>query len=341
MDKETLKKTLAAVRIAVIAIALAVIGFSGIYTVSEQERAVITQFGKVIGESGAGLHFKIPFIQNVRKVNMTTVGMTFGYQDTGGMQQSIEGESFMITKDFNFVNVDFYVEWRVSSPTAFLYHSEDPVGLLRNILQSEARSVVSSYIVDDVLTTAKSAIQTAVREGVMSKVDEYDIGIFVSNVSLQDAEPPTAAVVSAFKNVENAKQHKDTEINGANKYANEIIPQARAEADKITKDAEAVREARINEATGQTARFNAMFSEYIRNKEITKTRMYLEAMEEIMPGMKTIVGGEDITKILDLSKSADADTVRNAAVDAAGGTGSVTGADITTGLEGMEGGAAQ
>jgi len=322
VDKDMIKKVMRFVQVGVVALITVVLVYNSVYTVNEQERAVVTQFGKVMDEQGAGLHFKVPFVQNVRKVNMAIVGMELGYRTTNGVEASVESESFMITRDFNFVNVDFYVEWKVDNPAKFLYHSQNPEALLRNILQSEARSVVSSYNVDDVLTTAKVPIQTAVREGVMAKLAEYDIGIYVANVLVQDAEPPTEEVITAFKNVENAKQNKDTEINMANTYANQIIPQARADADKIVKEAEAIHDARINEANGQTARFNAMFSEYIRNKDITKTRMYLEAMEVIMPGMKTIIGGEDLTKILDLSKGAtEDDVVRNAAVTGEGATG--------------------
>jgi len=317
MDTATWKRTLNMIRGIALGLLAIVLVYGSIYTVSEQERAVITQFGKVVDEQGAGLHFKIPFVQNVRKVNMTTQGMEFGYSSSSGHDVSIESESVMITKDFNFVNVDFYVVWQVTQPAQYLYNSADPEGLLRNILQSEARSIVSSYDVDDVLTTAKVDIQTSVRDGVQTKLDEYAIGMYVSNVSLLDAEPPTAEIVAAFKNVENAKQNKDTEINIAKTYANQVIPQARADADRIMREAEGIREARINEATGQTARFNAMFSEYIRNKDITKTRMYLETMEEIMPGTKTIIDSSDITKIMDLNRSAEPDTVRNAAVDAA------------------------
>ena len=311
------KKLINMIKIGVVAIVAVILVYGSVYTVSEQEQAVITQFGKYVETTDAGLRFKIPFIQRVQKVPTITKGMTFGYQIVNGQETSNENESFMITKDFNFVNVDFYVEWKVSDPVAFLFNSADPEGLLRNILQSEARSVVSGYIVDDVLTTGKTTIQNTVRENVTRKVDEYNLGISVVNVAMQDAEPPTEEVRSAFKNVENAKQNMETEINGANTYANQIIPQARAEANKLVQEAEAVKEARTNEAHGQTARFNAMFTEYIQNKDITKTRMYLETMESILPNVKTIVDSSDITKIMDLNRNTDSDTTRNAAVDAA------------------------
>ncbi len=301
MDPEQLKKVSQSIKIGIGVLIVLLLGFNSFYTVNEQQKAVIMQFGKAISTSDAGLHFKIPLIQSVRNVKMTTNGMEFGYRTVEETNESVESESFMITKDFNFVTVDFYVEWRVSDPTKYLFNSADPEGLLRNILQAEARSVVSSYNVDDVLTTAKSEIQAKVKESVLYKLDEYDLGIVVSNLTIQDTEPPTQEVIAAFKNVENAKQHKDTEINLANTYNNEVIPKARAEADKIIKEAEADKEARINEAKGQVARFNEMFKQYILNKDITKSRIYLETMEQILPDVKVFVdGGSDTLKVLNI-----------------------------------------
>jgi membrane protease subunit HflK len=196
------------------------------YTVSEQEQAVITQFGKAYTRTDAGLHFRIPIVQQVHKVNMTTRGMELGYMSQGlhsEINVNVETESFMITKDFNFVTIDFYVEWRVSDATKFLFKSNDPEGLLRNILQSEARSIVSSFNVDDILTTAKPEIQSKMKEAVLEKLEYYDLGLTITNISIQDAQPPTDYVVAAFKNVENSKQTKETDINIANTYSNGVI----------------------------------------------------------------------------------------------------------------------
>jgi len=290
---------------AVIIVFAALLVFSSIYTVNVQQEAVIVQFGKAVGTEKAGLHFRIPFVQTISLVDMTTRGMEIGYNPANNAH--VESESFMITKDFNFVNVDFYVEWKVSDPTKFLFSSKDPVALLRNIMQAEARNVVASYDVDDVLTTAKFEIQKRVKEGVVKKVDAYKLGIMISNVSIQDTEPPTAEVITAFKDVENAKQNKDTEINFAYKYKNEILPAAAAEADRIVKDAEGVKQSRINEATGQVARFNELYAEYARNKDITRTRMYLETMEAVLPGMDVIITDQsgDVLKLLNLGEGGE------------------------------------
>ncbi len=291
MNTDATKKIVLYTQIAVVAVVLVLLFFNSMYTVSEQQQAVVLQFGRAISTQGAGLHYKIPFVQNIRLVDITTKGMEFGYQNNSDYTQTVESESLMITNDFNFVNVDFYVEYKVSDPVKYLYMSRDPEGLLKNILQSEARSVVSAYNVDDVLTTAKSEIQTKVRDGVLFKVNQYDLGLMISNITIQDTEPPTEEVIAAFKNVENAKQNKDTEINNARTYYNEELPQARADADKIVKEAEAIKESRINESKGQVARFNEMYTEYSRNKEITRSRMYLETMEKILPDLKVYIDG--------------------------------------------------
>lgn len=282
----------------------------GWFTVSEQENAVVTTAGKVTDVKSAGLHFKIPVLQSATRVDMTTRGMELGYAPDDTAYSNLENntvfdsrDNLMISNDFNIVSVDFFAEWRVTDPVKYLYNVEEPEVLLKNIIQSSARDIVSAYKVDSILTDGKSEIQTNIRELVSNVLDSYDIGIMVTNIIIQDAEPPTTEVISAFKAVEDAKQKKDTLLNEANKYYNENIPGARAEADKITKQAEAVKEARINEANGQVARFNEMYSEYRINPSITKTRMYLETMEEILPSLKIYIDGTDnsLFKMMDLT----------------------------------------
>jgi len=266
--------------------------FDSYFTVSEQENVVVLSAGKYKDTKEAGLHFKMPFFQSARSVNMTTQGMEMGYMESNGVAVSTE-DSMMITYDFNIVSVDLYVEWRVINPVKYLYNVSEPNLVLRNVVQSSARDIVSSYGVDSVLTDGKSEIQTKMRELINEVLDRYDIGIQVTNVIIQDAEPPNEAVKLAFKAVEDAKQKKDTLINEAKKYANENIPGARAEADRLVKSAEGVKEARIYEANGQVSRFNEIYSEYINNPDITKARMYYEAIEEILPSLKVIIDSSE------------------------------------------------
>ncbi len=269
------------------------------YQIREQEQAVLTTFGKAQAVTTPGLHFKIPFIQNVTKVNTTIKGFSIGYDEA--TNEVIESEAIMITSDYNFIDVDFYVEYKVSDPVKALYASEDPVAILKNMAQSCIRTVIGSYDVDSVLTTGKNEIQAAIKEMIMAELEENDIGVTLVNITIQDSEPPTAEIMEAFKKVETAKQGKETAINNANKYRNEKLPTAQAEADKIIKDAEAFKAERINEATGQVARFNSMYAEYIKNPVVTKQRMFYEAMEEVLPDLKLIIdSGEGVEKILPL-----------------------------------------
>ena len=261
--------------------------FNATYQIKEQEQAVLITFGKAQAVTAPGLHFKIPFIQQVKKVNTTIQGFPIGYDSETG--ESVEDDSLMITSDYNFVNVDFFVEYRYSDPVKAVYASKDPVRILKNVSQSCIRTVIGSYPVDDVLTTGKNEIQAAIKELIMSRLEQQDIGIQLVNITIQDSEPPTTEVMEAFKAVETAKQGKETTLNNANKYRNEQLPEAQAQADRITQNAEAQKTERINEATAQVARFNAMYEEYIKNPTITKERMFFEAMEEVLPDLKVII----------------------------------------------------
>lgn len=292
----------------VVAIILAMlVSYESVYSIREQEQGVVTTFGKAGGVVTSGLHFKIPFIQKVTRVNTTIQGFPIGYMQGAATEQNGEmytAESLMITSDFNFVNVDFYVEYKVADPVKYLYNSEMPEEILKNIAQSCIRNVVSNYTVDDVITTGKSEIQATIREMIVEKLEQQDIGLMLVNISMQDAEPPTQAVIEAFKAVETAKQGKETAINNANKYQNEKIPEASAKADQIIQDAEAQKQARINEATAQVVRFNEMYEEYTKNPLITKQRMFYETMEDVLPGVKLIIdnGNGDLNKTLYLDE---------------------------------------
>ena len=208
----------------------------------------------------------------------------------------------MITSDYNFINVDFYVEYQVSDPVKALYASSDPEGILKNMAQSCIRTVIGQSEVDKVLTTGKGEIQAQIKEMLMTRLEANDIGIRLVNISMQDAEPPTDEVMSAFKAVETAKQGKETALNNANKYQNEKIPAAEASVDQIIQKAEADKANRIKEAEGQVARFNAMYEEYIKFPDITKQRMFYEAMEEILPYLEVIIDSGDgsVQKLLPL-----------------------------------------
>ena len=283
------------------------LGMNSTFQIREQEQAVLTTLGIARAVTEPGLHFKIPLIQQVQKVNTTIQGFPIGYNME--TDETVAEEAIMITKDYNFIDVDFFIEYKVSDPVKAVYASKEPEKILKNLAQSSIRNVIGSYDVDSVLTTGKNEIQSAIRDNVAKQLEKHDIGLSIVNVAIQDSQPPTAEIMEAFKNVETAKQGKETAINNANKYRNEKLPNAEAEADKIIKEAEAFKQERINEATGQVARFNEMYQEYIKNPVITKKRMFYESMEQVLPDLELIIDtGTGTQKILPLDSFFDIST---------------------------------
>ena len=250
------------VGIAAAVLVAAVLAFDSYYTLSEEEMAVVTTFGKPSVQEASGLHFKVPLIQQVTKISKAITGMQIGYTtdperaEGASMENpvSIEKESLMITNDFNLINVDFYVEYMVTDPIQAVRH--------RNVYESIIKNLAQSYIRDTV-------------------------GLY--NVSIQDSGMPREDVSNAFKAVEDAKQGMETAINTAKKYQSENIPKANAEADKLLQEAEAYKQQRINEANGQVARFEDTYAEYVKYPLITKKRMFYETMEELLPDLKVII----------------------------------------------------
>ena len=284
----------------VIAVIAFVLFMNAFYQLPEDQYAVVTTFGKPAVTSEPGLRMKIPFIQNVKLVSKTTKGFSIGYDIRTGA--TISSEAVMITVDYNFVDVDFYIEYRVTDPVKYLYNSEDPVGILKMLCQSYIRDTIGLYKVDDVITTGKSEIQAAIKEKILNRLEQEDLGITLVSITIQDAEPPTREVQEAFKAVDTAKQQAQTDINNANKYANVVLPAAEADADQIIQEAEGYKAARINEATGQVSRFTQLYAEYSKFPEITKQRLFYEMIAKVFPDMKIIILGSDesVEKVLPL-----------------------------------------
>lgn len=308
-DKAKVRKKAGIAGIVVLVLAVLLILGTGMwYQIEEQEEAVVVTFGEAKAVTEKGLHFKLPLIQQVKKVNTTIQGFPIGYDSA--TNENIDEESVMITSDYNFINVDFFVEYRISDPVKYLYASGTPEAILKNIAQSSIRTVIGSYDVDSVLTTGKTEIQAAIREMILEKLEQQDLGLMLVNITIQDSEPPTTEVMQAFKAVETAKQGKETALNNANKYRNQKLPEAEAQADEIIKDAEAQKQTRINEAEAQVARFNTMYEEYEKNPVVTKQRMFFEAMEDVLPGLKVIIDdGSGVQKILPLDSFSENVTV--------------------------------
>ncbi len=266
------------------------------YTVDEKEQAVVTTFGAVTDITDAGIHFRLPFgIQQVHKVQTNVYQkIELGYRtNSNDSYDVVANESTMITGDYNIINVEFFVEYKISDPVKYLYQSDQPELVLRNLVQSQVRNVVGSSTVDAALTDGKEEIQWRVKELVSEILLDYDIGLSLVDVKIQDSDPPTAEVVEAFKAVETAKQQAETVINDAKAYQNAQIPQAQAQADQLVQNAQYLKTKRINEAVEQVAMFTAMYEQYALNPEITRSRMYYEAIQEILPGVTVYIDTTD------------------------------------------------
>ncbi len=301
-----IKKMGSVIVTAAVILAVVIAGLTCFYTVDDKQQAVVTTFGKVTDITDAGVHFKLPFgIQNVQKVDVNVYQkIELGYTSAGNDYYGTStGDSSMITGDYNIVNVDFFVEYRISDPVRYLYASQEPATILRNLIQSQVRNVVGSSTVDSVLTDGKENIQMQVKQLVTEILADYDIGLTLIDVKIQDAEPPTTEVVEAFKAVETAKQQAEAVVNDAKAYQNAKLPEAQAQADKQIQNAEYLKQKRINEAVEQVAMFNAMYAEYALNPAITRSRMYYETISQVLPGVKVYINGsgsQDVQMLLPL-----------------------------------------
>lgn len=291
------KKIAIIIAVAAVVILLALCVGSSFYTVDDKQQAVITTFGKVTDITEAGIHFKLPFIQQAHIVDVNVLRkLEIGYRSDDNdatIVKTVENECKMITGDLNIVNVDFFVEYKVSDPVKYLFSAKDPEEILKNLVQSQIRNVVGSSGVDSVLTDGKVTIQQDIRDLTAKELEAYDIGLMLTDVKIQDAEMPTDEVNEAYKAVLSALQSKEATINLAQAYKESKIPEMEAEVKSITLNAEYDRQKRINEAKMQIAMFEAMYEQYKLNPQATKIRMYHEALQEFLPGTKVYIDASE------------------------------------------------
>lgn len=276
----------------------AVISGMCMYTVDQTEYAIISTFGKPNTEIvSSGLKFKLPDpIQTVTKLSKETFSTTFGYKEDKGEIIVEEKEAKMITGDENIIMADLEIQWKIDDPIAYLYNTNNPRLILLNATSSSLRGVVGSSMVDDVLTDGRAEIISDIRDNLTQLIDDYQLGISIINVNLQDVDLPTAEVDSAFKAVTDAREERLTKVNNAEKYRNEKINEVTGEKDAILSQAEATRVSVIEKAKGDTARFNAIYKEYVSNKGITKQRLITDTLNLVLKDTKLyITDGSDST----------------------------------------------
>jgi len=269
----------------------------GLYSVGPDEVGVVQRFGKYDRVVGPGLNYHFPYpIETVKTPKVTEVKrIEIGFRTIGKNQyRTIEQESLMLTGDENIVDAELIVQYKIKEPIDYLFNFIGPELTLREASEASLRTVIGRHNIDEALTSGKFMIQEETKELLQITLDKYETGVIVVAVQLQDVSPPKQ-VIDAFKDVASAKEDKNRMINEAEGYRNDVIPKARGEAQAMIREAEGFRESRIKRAEGDVAKFKAIVKEYIKAKDVTKARLYLEAMEEILPGIdKYIVpNGED------------------------------------------------
>ncbi|WP_048600687.1 FtsH protease activity modulator HflK [Rubeoparvulum massiliense] len=267
---------------------LVLAAFTSWYTVDETEQVALHTFGKVTQtHAEPGLHFKLPWpIQTVTKVSKETFSFDFGTNDGG---RTMNSDAKMITGDENILLADLVVQWRISDVRDFLYATQDPEKILASSTSAALRGVIGSTKIDDALTVGKPEIERRVKEQLISLMDDYNAGIQIIDVKLKTVDLPTEEVRKAFTEVTDAREMMNTKINQANKYYNEKYNYATGEKDAIISKAQGDKTARIEGAKGDVAKFNAIYSEYVKNPSITKQRLVLETLEAILPGAQIYI----------------------------------------------------
>ena len=283
---------------------------SGIYTVGPSEVGLVKQFGRYVSTAGPGMHYHLPSpIQSVVIVNMLGVRKEeIGFRTVSPAPnpryQTVEIEALMLTGDGNIAHVEMIVQYRVKDAQKFAFNLIDSRAIVKQGAEAVLREQVATKTLDETLTEQRDVIAANTMTSLQNLLDTYGAGIVVSNVQLQDVKPP-AEVVSAFDDVNSARQDKDKLINEADKYSLDILPRARGQAQEIGNQAEAYKQERIKRAEGDTSRFLEVLKKYELGPDVTRTRMYIETMEAILPGMDKIIlpdGENGVLKLLDLDQ---------------------------------------
>jgi modulator of FtsH protease HflK len=282
--------------------------FTSVYTVGPEEVGVVVRFGKFERSENPGLNFKIPFgVESVDKIPVERqLKQEFGFRTLTSNVRSTYAkgeyadESLMLTGDLNLADVEWVVQYRIQDPYLFLFKVRNAEKTLRDMSESAVRKVVGDRTVNEVLTVGRMEIASSVERILQDLCNEYENGIKIDQVVLQDVNPPDP-VKPSFNQVNEAQQQRETLINQGQSEFNRVIPRARGEAQQTVQQAEAYALNRVNRARGEAARFNSLYAEYIKAPEVTKKRLYLETMERIMPkiGSKIIVD-EQGTSVLPL-----------------------------------------
>ena len=278
---------------------------SGIYEVKEGEEAAVIRFGRFIRKGFPGLNYHLPapfelvIIEKVNKSRRIEIGYRSGapagIRATGSDSgRPIPQESTMLTGDENIIELNCDVMWHISDLEKFIFNIINPEEAVKTASESAIREVIGKTPISSVLSNQKQEITYKIEELTQKILEQYNAGVVIEKVQLLKAEPP-AEVIDAYRDVQTSKADKEREINQAQSYNNDILPKARGEAAKILQEAEGYKQEVVSKAEGDSKRFSAIYNQYITSKQITKDRLYLEAIEEVLKGSSKVIMGTNNT----------------------------------------------
>jgi membrane protease subunit HflK len=285
------RKALIAVPLILLAVWLA----SGFYRVQPDEQGVVLRFGEWIKTTQPGLNWHIPspvetvFTPKVTRSNRVEIGFRSAADiGRGGAAREVQNESLMLTGDENIVDINFVLLWQIKDAGQFLFNIRDPEPTVKAVAESVMREIIGKTPIVEATTEGRGAIELAAREQTQQILDEYGAGILVTQVQLQKVDPPNE-VIDAFRDVQRAQADRERAQNEAEAFANDILPRARGEAERILQEAQAYRQEVVARADGDAQRFVAVFDEYVKARDVTIRRIYLETMEDVLRDMNKVV----------------------------------------------------
>jgi membrane protease subunit HflK len=276
-------------------IVLAIWLASGFYRVQPDEQGVVLRFGEWIRTTPPGLNWHLPspietvFTPKVTRVNRVEIGFR-GAAELGrsGSSRDVANESLMLTGDENIVDINFVLLWQIKDAGEFLFKVRDPESTVKAVAESVMREIIGKTPIVEATTEGRGAIELAAREQTQQILDEYGAGILVNQVQLQKVDPP-GEVIDAFRDVQRAQADRERLQNEAEAFANDILPRARGDAERILQEAQAYRQEVVARAQGDAQRFVAVYDEYVKARDVTTKRIYLETMEDVLRDMNKVV----------------------------------------------------
>ncbi|MBT3767462.1 MAG: FtsH protease activity modulator HflK [Rhodospirillaceae bacterium] len=286
--------------------------FSGVYRVEPGVQGVELLFGRYVKQTGPGLHIWFPapigqvFTPNVDVTNTVAIGFrSQGESNHRAITRDVPVESLMLTGDQNIIDIDFVVQWRIKNAAEYLFNIRDPQATVKIVAESAIREVIGRTKLEDALTKERQQVESKTKALLQTILDEYKAGVAIAEVKLQKVDPPKE-VIDAFNDVQRAKQDQERKINEAVAYSNDVVPRAKGEAAKMLQEAQAYKARVIDEATGEASRFLSVYNAYKGNKAVTKRRIYLERMQDVLKNSEKVIidqgkgGGSGVVPYLPL-----------------------------------------